>query len=236
MNVSEILVTGRMVPPIASVDALSGQEVFVRDASSYRQSLVALNDRFKAEGKAPVVIRSAPENLEDDDLLEMVNAGLIPAIIVDDYIATFWKRVFPNLNVHEHVAVGQGGALAIAVRKNSPQLSTALNTFMGNYGLGTSFGNVIERRYLVNTTYVKNAASDAERQKFLKLVEFFRKYSERYNIDYVLMAAQGYQESRSIKTPRARSARSASCSLCLRPAASRTSATSHRSSPTSTAA
>ena len=93
----------------------------------------------RPQGKPPVAIQAAPENLEDDDLLEMVNAGLIPAIVVDDYLANFWKKVFPNLTVHENVAVRTGGSLAVAFRKNSPQLAAALNKFMGNYGLGTSF-------------------------------------------------------------------------------------------------
>ena len=196
MNVSQILVTGPGAPAIASIEDLSGQHIFVRETSSYPQSLLTLNEKFKAQGKPPVVIRAAPENLEDDDLLEMVNAGLIPAIVVDDYLAIFWKRIFPNLTVHQDVAVRTGGTLAIAIRKRSPQLSAALNKFMGNYGLGTAFGNQIERKYLVNTAYAKSATSEAERQKFLTLVQFFRKYSEQYNVDYLLMAAQGYQESR----------------------------------------
>jgi membrane-bound lytic murein transglycosylase MltF len=114
---------------------------------------------------------------------------------VDDYMARFWKKVFPNLTVHDDIAVRTGGSLAVAVRKKSPQLSAALNTFIGKYGLGTSFGNQIARKYLVSTQYVKNAVSDAERQKFLNLVQFFRKYSAQYKMDYLLMAAQGYQES-----------------------------------------
>ena len=103
-NVNEILVTGPGAPAIASVDDLSGKEVFARKTSGYYQSLLALNEKFKAQGKPPVVIQAAPENLEDDDLLEMVNAGLIPAIVVDDYLAAFWKKVFPNLIVHDNVA------------------------------------------------------------------------------------------------------------------------------------
>ena len=140
-------------------------------------------------------IEIAPLNLEDDDLLEMVNAGLIPAIIVDDYLAKFWKQVFPNLVVREDVAVHTGGSLAIAIRKNSPKLSEALNTFMKNYGLGTSFGNQIERRYLRDTTYAKNATSEEGRKQFQSVVELFRKYSDEYQMDFLLMAAQGYQES-----------------------------------------
>ena len=194
-NVRQILVTGPDAPPVASVDDLSGKDVFAREKSTYYQSLLALNEKFKAQRKAPITIHSTPGNLEDDDLLEMVNAGLIPAIVVDDYMAAFWKKVFPNLTVHNDIAVRSGGSLAVGVRKNSPQLAAGLNTFIGKYGLGTSFGNQIERKYLVSTKYVKNATSDAERQKFLKLVQFFRKYSDQYKMDYLLMAAQGYQES-----------------------------------------
>ncbi len=194
-NVSQIIVTGADHPPLARVEDLAGREVFVRETSSFHQSLLALNERFKAQGTAAVVIRDAPDNLEDDDLLEMVNAGLLPAVVVDDYVANFWKKVLPNLRVHDGVAVRTGGVLAVAVRRNTPQLTAALNQFIGKYGRGTAFGNLIERRYLVNTTYAKRAASEEERRKFQTLVQFFRKYSEKYDVDYLLMAAQGYQES-----------------------------------------
>src|SRR5688572_1356414 len=195
MNVNQIVVTRAGDPPLAAVADLSGREVFVRDTGTYHESLIALNQRFKAQGRPPVEIRPVPGDLEDDDLLEMVNAGLIPATVVDDYLAKFWDNVFPNLVLHENVAVRTGGRLAIAVRKNSPQLTAALNTFMRNYGLGTAFGNVVERKYLVSTTYVKSAASEEERRKFRAVVELFRKYCDQYNLDYLLMAAQGYQES-----------------------------------------
>jgi membrane-bound lytic murein transglycosylase MltF len=195
MNVSEILVTGPGAPAIASVEDLSGKRVFAREKSSYYESLVTLNEKFKAQGRPPVAIEAAPQNLEDDDLLEMVNAGLIPAMVVDSYLANFWRKVFPNLDVHEDVAVRTGGTLAIPIRKSSPKLSAALNRFMGTYGLGTAFGNQIERKYLVSTAYAKSATSAAERQKFLAIVDLFHKYSDKYNLDFLLMAAQGYQES-----------------------------------------
>jgi membrane-bound lytic murein transglycosylase MltF len=170
-------------------------EVFARPESVQYQSLLALNERFTASGKAPIVVREVPGDLEDDDLLEMVNAGLIPAIVVDDFLARFWKRVLPNITVHEDVIVRSGGSLAIPMRKSNPRLLAAFNTFMGKYGLGSAFGNQIERKYLVNTTYVKGATSEAERKKFQSLVQFFRKYGAQYDLDFLLMAAQGYQES-----------------------------------------
>ena len=194
-NVNQILVTGPGAPAIASIEDLPGREVFARRLGGYYQSLLALNEKFKSEGKAPMTIRESPPQLEDDDLLEMVNADLIPAMVVDDYLAAFWKKVFPNLIVHDSIALSTGGNLAVAVRKNNPQLLAGLNSFMEKYGLGTAFGNRVERQYLVNATYAKRATSEQERQKFQAVVDLFRKYSERYQMDYLLMAAQGYQES-----------------------------------------
>jgi len=111
-NVSELVVSGPASPALASVDDLSGKEVFVRKSSSYHESLVALNKRFAAQKKTGVIIKLAPEALEDEDLIEMVNAGLIPLIIVDKHKADFWKQVFPGIKVHEGVAVRTGGKVA----------------------------------------------------------------------------------------------------------------------------
>ena len=195
-NINEIIVTGPGSKPFASPDDLAGQRVYVRKESAYEASLIKLNENLKSRGKPPASIEMAPDNLNDDDLLEMVNAGLIPVVVVHDYIARFWKKVFPGLVLHENVPVRSGTSLGVAFRKNSPELKAALNRFMGKYGLGTAFGDRVERRYLVNTTYVRGATSDAERQKFLKVVDLFRKYSKQYDMDFLLMAAQGYQESR----------------------------------------
>ena len=195
-NVNEILVTAPGAPAVSAVDDLAGRRVFVRKDSSYHQSLLTLNRQLEAKGKDPIVIDLAPDNLADDDLLEMVNAGLLPAVIVDDYLARFWKKVFPEIVLHENVSVRSGGSLGVAVRKGNPRLKEALNRFMGKYGLGTAFGNQIERRYLIDTAYAKNATSEAERRKFAAVVQLFRRYSDQYDLDFLLMAAQAYQESR----------------------------------------
>jgi membrane-bound lytic murein transglycosylase MltF len=203
-NVDQIVVTGPGSAALTSLEDLSGERIFVRNGSTYEGSLQTLNEKLKARGAPPVVIEAAPENLEDDDMLEMVNAGLIPAVVVDNYLAKFWKKVFPDLVLHENVAVRAGGSLGVAIRKNNPKLRAALNNFMGKYGLGSVFGNQVERRYLIDTKYVKSAASDEERKKFLAVVQLFRKYSDQYTMDFLLMAAQGYQESRlnqSAKSP-----------------------------------
>jgi len=194
-NVSEVAVTGPSSPKIASVDDLSGKQIFVRQSSSYYESLEALNKRFAAEHKRPAILRIAPEALEDEDLLEMLNAGLVPIVIVDRHIADFWKPMFPNITVHDDIAVRSGGEVAWAIRKNAPLLKAALDDFVTRNKEGTSNGNTILQRYLKSLKYVKSAGSEAERQKFQALIQTFQKYGAQYDVDWVLMAAQGYQES-----------------------------------------
>ena len=195
-GVDEIVVTGPAVPAITSVDDLSGKAVFVRQSSSYFESLTALNERFASEGKPPVKLTPAPEELEDEDLMEMAHAGLVDVLVVDNHKAWFWQRVWPTLKIYPTVTLRRGGRIAWAIRKNSPQLKAALNTFLDANGAESLNARMILRRYLLNTQYVSAAAADASRKRFLALVSLFRKYGSQYSMDWMLMAAQGYQESR----------------------------------------
>jgi len=142
-----------------------------------------------------VEIKEAPEALEDDDILEMVNAGLIDMTVVDDFVAEFWQQVFTSIKLHNDVAVRTGGEIAVGVRKDNPKMKQAVNTWIKEYGPKTAFGNTIERRYLQSTKYVKSAAAEEERRKLRGLVKLFQTYGGKYDVDYLLMAAQGYQES-----------------------------------------
>jgi membrane-bound lytic murein transglycosylase MltF len=85
--------------------------------------------------------------------------------------------------------------IAPAIRKNSPQLKAELDAFVRTHGRGTTFGNIVVQKYLKSTKYVKNATSEAEMAKFRSLLNLFKKYGEQYDMDYLLMMAQGYQES-----------------------------------------
>jgi membrane-bound lytic murein transglycosylase MltF len=195
-GVKEVLVTGPGAATVTSLDDLSGKYVVVREKSIFHESVSAANDALKARGKAPIGIRTVPTALEDEDILEMVSAGLITATVVDDYVARFWTQIVPNLTVHENIVLRAEGDIAWGVRKNSPKLLAALNPFIEKHGAGTAFGNVLIQRYLKSTKVVRAATSPAELTKFQALRETFEKYGEQYSVDYVLMMAQGYQESR----------------------------------------
>jgi membrane-bound lytic murein transglycosylase MltF len=71
-----------------------------------------------------------------------------------------------------------------------------LDDFIRTHGKGTVFGNSLLKRYFQNAKYVKDATNEAEMRKFNATVALFRKYGDQYDMDYLLMMAQGYQESR----------------------------------------
>ncbi|HSD10228.1 MAG TPA: transporter substrate-binding domain-containing protein [Candidatus Binatia bacterium] len=194
-GINEIAVTGPQSPPIAGVEDLSGKEVFVRKSSSYYEHLVELNRELARRGKPAVILNTAPEELEDEDLLEMVNAGLVEIVVVDDHIARFWSQVFDDIHLRDDVVIHEGGEIAWMMRKKSPKLKAALDRYLARHGLRQAFGNDVLRRYLKDAKYVKDAAAEAEMRKFRKVVEFFQKYGDKYHVEPLLMAAQGYQES-----------------------------------------
>jgi membrane-bound lytic murein transglycosylase MltF len=194
-HVSSVVVTGPSAPPITTVQDLGGKEVYLRQADVSRQGVEQFNAMLAKAGKPPVKIQPAPEVLADEDILEMVNAGIVQATVMHDYIAEFWQQVFPNIVVNKGAAVRTEGQIAMMVRKNSPQLMAELNAFIARYPEGSRDRNVLFQKYLKNAKYAKQATSKAEVVKFQQVVTFLRKYGDKYSLDYVLMAAQGYQES-----------------------------------------
>jgi membrane-bound lytic murein transglycosylase MltF len=194
-EVKELVVAGPTAPALENLDDLAGKEIQVRASSSYYESLRRLNESLKKAGKAPIKLRLADENLEDEDLLEMVNAGLIPMVVVDSHKAQFWTQIFDDLKVHPNIAVNTGGQIGWAFRKNSPQLKAVVNEFVRGHKKGTMLGNIVFNRYLRETKWVKNSLSDEEIRRFRETIEFFKRYADRYGFDWLMVGAQAYQES-----------------------------------------
>ena len=194
-GVDEILVTGPTAPDIHSLELLSGQSIHVRPSSSYFEHLQRLNMRFQQQGLRPVELLPVKEYLEDSDLLEMVNAGSIPMLIVDSHKAQFWADVFENIKLHPDIAIHRNADIAWAFRRNSPKLKALVDEFISGHRKGTLFGNIVYKRYLRNNKWVRNNLDPTEMEKFERVVDLFRDYSERYDLDPLMMLALSYQES-----------------------------------------
>jgi membrane-bound lytic murein transglycosylase MltF len=194
-NVTRIIVTGSELAGAASFDELGNKAIYVNPLATYPADLNKINDERQKAGKPPLVVKMADKNLMEDDLIEMVNAGVIPATVTNKPRADLWAQVLPNVKPHPEMVVANGVNLGWVMRKNNPELKKVLDQFMADHAAGTSFGNTLLRRYLQNTKWIKNSSTAEEMKKFAAYVEYFKKYSAEYNFDYLMIAAQGYQES-----------------------------------------
>lgn len=194
-NVTQVVVTGRALAGASGFDGMSGKAIYVNPLTTYYENLLTINRSRRKDGKAPLDIRSADKNLAEDDLIEMVNAGLIPATVTSGERAKLWSQILPNITPHPEMAVANGTDLAWVMRKNNPQFKQLVDECVRENAVGTSFGNTVLRRYLQNTKWIKNSTSPEEIRKFDAYVRYFKKYAAEYDFDYLMLAAQGYQES-----------------------------------------
>jgi membrane-bound lytic murein transglycosylase MltF len=194
-DLKQVIVTGANFGTVSSLDDLGGKQVYANPLSVNYQNLQQVNDGLQKAGKQPIVIKAVDKYLLDDDLVQMVNAGLIPATVSRLERAELWSKILPNVTVHSDLVIASGEQVAMAVRKDNPQLKQLLDEFVGPRAAGTSFGNTLLRRYLQNTKWVRNSTSPEEMKKFAELSTLFKQYAGQYNFDYLMIMAQGYQES-----------------------------------------
>jgi membrane-bound lytic murein transglycosylase MltF len=194
-QVTEVFVSGAATSAPTTTDELSGREVWVRRGSAYFESLNDLNRNLAQRGIKPVIIRELDPTIENDEALEMVNAGVIPATVADRYVAKLWAPILPELRVHETVQLRTDAPFTWAVRKENPRLRELVGKFQKSHGEGTLWGNMKFKQYFADGKFIRNPgrAKDAERLRQAR--EFFQHYGARYSLDWLLLAAQAYQES-----------------------------------------
>lgn len=195
-GINEIVVSTMDSAPLKSVFDLSGKKIHVRKSSSYYQSLLRLNETLKAAGKKKAKLILANDNLEDEDLLEMINAGLIKYMIIDSHKGEFWAKIFDKIKLHPNIKLRTEGKIGWAVRKDNPKLKAVINTFAKDHKIGTTMGNTLFNKYFTTTSYITDSIYNEHLQRFKIMINYFKKYGAQYDFDYLMLAALGYQESR----------------------------------------
>ena len=203
-NVTEVIVTGRELAKLKSLDDLVAKDIYVNPISRSYDSLVKINEDRAKVGRPLLSVKAADRNLQEDDLIEMVNARLIPATVAMRERAGLWEQILPNIKSHPELVVADEGQLAWVMRQDNPQLKRLLDDFVETHGERTSFGNTLLRRYLKDTQWIKDSTASSEMKKFSVYLEYFKKYAAEYKFDYLMIVALGYQESQLDQSKRSR--------------------------------
>ncbi|MBG6158098.1 membrane-bound lytic murein transglycosylase MltF [Labrenzia sp. EL_159] len=195
-DVHEVPVTLDSEPELTAPKDLSGRKIYVRKSASYHQSLEALNRKWARDGTKTMQIALADDRFEDEDILEMVAAGTVPMTIVDQHKAELWLEVLEGLKLHPKAAIRTDGEIAIAVRSDAPALLAEINGFAATVKKGTLLGNLIFKKYLQEADYLRNMRDESYQADLEKFTKLFERYGEEYKFDWLLIAAQSFQESR----------------------------------------
>jgi membrane-bound lytic murein transglycosylase MltF len=194
-HIRELPVSGPGGPTLKALEDLAGQAIHVRRSSSYYESLQSLSEEFAARGLKPPRLIEADDLLETEDILELVAAGAFPLTVADDTLARLWQEVLPDLRVYEDLAIKSESSIGWAVRKESTHLLAAVNDFVRENKHGTLLGNILAKRYLGDNPWVRNALHEDETARLDALRIHFENYAHQYGFDWLLSAAQAYQES-----------------------------------------
>ncbi|WP_162200105.1 MltF family protein [Kiloniella spongiae] len=195
-NVAEIIVGRAGAPVIDKLDDMSGKAIFINPESSFAEGLALINNDFDERGIAHIKMLPANIKLTDEDILQMVNSGIVDYTVADLHVAQNWAEIFPNLKLYEGIRIRDDGKLAWAIRKDSPKLMAAINKSMKSVKKGSLLGNIYFKKYFEQTKWIENPLHSKESKKLKTKRKLFEKYGLEYGIDWLALAALGYQESR----------------------------------------
>jgi membrane-bound lytic murein transglycosylase MltF len=194
-NVSEIVLTRKRDTLITNLEQLSGVTVSVRRSSSYFGSLQMLNKMFRDRGRTLIKLQVVSEYLEDEDLMEMLDAGIIKAIVVDDWKAKMWAQIFPNIVLNDGAPVHRGGHIGWAFRKNSPLLTAEFKDYY--YKIEKHNESLLYRfrSYNRQVRYLQDPTKSDNVKRYNEIIKLFEKFGKEYSFDPLMLAAMGFQES-----------------------------------------
>mgnify|MGYP006284790209 CR=1 FL=1 len=195
-DVEEVLVHGTEVEGLGTLADLDGRRLLVRADSSYAEHVRRLDEVLRSDGGRGLTLIEADPSLATEDLLELVSAGAVELTFADDYLARAWAPFLGGLVVREDVVLHPGIQIAWAVRPQSPALLAALNEYAATVRRGSKLGNLLFARYYESEERLRNPLDPTTRDRFEAMRSAFRRSGERHGIDWIALAAQGYQESR----------------------------------------
>ena len=204
-SVSEVLVSHSKAEPIRGIEDLGRRRIYVQPGWESSKTLRRINARLLIQNLTPMQLVETDGILSSEDILALVNEGIIELSIVESHIAHIWAKTLPNVTIHEFPDISEHTPIAWMVRKSNPELKASLNRFLASRRSGSHFGNIYYRQYFKQTRWLNNPLVPTDQAKFSRFVPLFRKYGARYGFDWMLLAAIAYQESEMRHNRRSRS-------------------------------
>jgi membrane-bound lytic murein transglycosylase F len=190
---SEELLVHKRGAKVARLEDLAGRTVHVRASSSYHQTLKGLLDQG-----ARFTLAAAPEELEFEELVDKVAAGEFELTVMDSHLLAVeqaWRD-----DVEAAFPLGAEDSkreIAFALRPGAKKLQEHLDAFISREYRGLRY-NMARKRYFENAGRIASVREErlGKSGRISPYDELLKKYATRYGLDWRLLAAVAYQESR----------------------------------------
>ena len=194
-GIGTVVVSNQGVASLQNLEELAGKQFYLGPSEGYFKTLARINAMLVGQGLAPARAVKAGGFFNTEDILELLDAGIVEFSIVESHMARLWAPVFRNIAVSGAPGVFGKGSISFAVRKNNPKLKESLNRFLKEHNSGTLLGNIYFQRYFSDAYRLKNPLNAEDLETFSKYAPLFKKYGALYGFDWMLLAAVAYQES-----------------------------------------
>lgn len=218
MDVRMVLVSRQGSHRYKSYEQLSGRSVALPAGSAAGAALEVINQNLMKAGRAPIVVEWVDPTLAVEDVLEMVQAGVYPATVVEQTIAQRWVKVLPKLRVDAQLTLGNAADMHWFLRKDASMLHASVDRFLQAYTAPVNQDAAFERVYrrLYRVQYPLDRTG---RQRLEKVRPTLQLHAQQQEIDWLNLAALAFKES--TLNPAARGASGATGLMQVTPATAR---------------
>ena len=191
----EVLLTGPGSPPLKKMADLSGQTVYGSRNTNFQKTFSALNKELKRNGKLLINLASPLGDLDDEDLLEMLNSGLISYVTVADWKFKLWQSIYKNITVHADLSVQDSGWVGWVVRSTNRDLNDDLIDFYESDDFVKSLSAFRQDDYKQHLKGLKDPMDKTVWTRFESMRPLFNRFGAQYKLSPLILASLGFQET-----------------------------------------
>ncbi|MCY1272119.1 Membrane-bound lytic murein transglycosylase F [compost metagenome] len=203
-NVSASLAWQRQVPLVliarqgnrryARLEQLAGRSITLPAGSAAGEAIRKVNERLALKHLRPMTIEWLDPSLAVEDVLELVNAGIVDFSVVEQPIAERWAKVFGKLRVDRQLVFDDRESMTWFVRRDAPMLRASVNRFLKEYRAPADQDVAFQRLYR-RAYKVRNPLQVADRKRLESLRPTLQRYAEENRLDWLALAAVAFKES-----------------------------------------
>tara|TARA_B100001971_G_C18268036_1_gene596456 strand:+ start:29025 stop:30386 length:1362 start_codon:yes stop_codon:yes gene_type:complete len=166
------------------------QRMAIRKGTSFFEHIMEWNQTHPEKFLA---VDYVDKSLEIENILELVAYGKYDYAMTDSHIFEMANSIHPKLVMAKNQPFKKDTLIAWATNLESTELLKELNAFIPKVKEGSLLGNIFQNRYFNDLSVISDARNTRHISEYDSLI---KKYSKKYDLDWRLMSALAFQESR----------------------------------------